>query len=216
MDDFTAKNFRKDLYPSYKAQRKFTPKQFDIFKVRNYVFDVIFKELELEEKYGYKFVSVEGAEADDIIATIINKCSDDYQLKVLFASDHDFIQLEGVKQLDLFGKEIVSKIGSIKVTNEEYLLGKILLGDGSDNIPKVFPKIGEKRVISLIRDKERLKKMLKENQAAAYQYELNKKLISFSEIPKMLTDKIIEVVNAALYSNDILNEESTFGNLEWL
>lgn len=67
------------------------PKQFDIFKIRNYVFDVIFKELELEDKYGYKFISVEGAEADDIIATIVNKCSSDYQLKVLFASDHDFI-----------------------------------------------------------------------------------------------------------------------------
>ena len=216
MDDFTAKSFRKDLYPAYKAQRKFTPKQFDIFKIRNYVFDVIFKELELEDKYGYKFISVSGAEADDIIATIVNKCSDDYELKVLFASDHDFIQLEGINQLDLFGKEVVSKIGSVKVPRKDYLLGKILLGDGSDNIPKVFAKVGEKRVIGLINDKERLKKMLKENQAAAHQFKLNKKLIAFSEIPKKLSDKIAEAVNVALYSNDAVNDAGSFGNLEWL
>lgn len=216
MDDFTANSFRKTLYPAYKAHRKFVPKQFDIFKIRSYVFDVIFKELELEEKFGYKFISVPGAEADDIIATIINKCSDDYMLKVLFASDHDFVQLEGVKQLDMFGKEITSKIGKTEVSHSEYLLGKILLGDGSDNIPKVFPKVGEKRVISIIRDRARLKKMLKENQAAAYQYKLNKKLIAFSEIPKELTDKIVEAANVALYSNDVINDAGTFGNLEWL
>lgn len=216
MDDFTANSFRKTLYPAYKAHRKFVPKQFDIFKIRSYVFDVIFKELELEEKFGYKFISVPGAEADDIIATIINKCSDDYMLKVLFASDHDFVQLEGVKQLDMFGKEITSKIGKTEVSHSEYLLGKILLGDGSDNIPKVFPKVGEKRVISIIRDRARLKKMLKENQAAAYQYKLNKKLIAFSEIPKELSDKIVEAANVALYNNDVINDAGTFGNLEWL
>ena len=216
MDDFTSNNFRKKLFPQYKAQRKLLPKQFDMFKVRNYVVDVIFKELELEEKYGYKFISVPGAEADDIIATIVNKCSDDYMLKVLFASDHDFIQLEGVKQLNLFGKEIECRLGETKLTPQEYLLSKIILGDTADNIPKVFSNIGPKRVINLIRDKDKLKSMLKENQAAAYQFKLNKQLIAFSEIPEELVKKITEEVNKVLYSNDVLNEEGSFGNLEWL
>jgi len=216
MDDFTSNNFRKTIYPAYKAQRKLVPKQFDMYKVRNYVFDVIFKELELEEKFGYKFISVPGAEGDDIIATIFNKCSDDYDLKVLFASDHDFLQLEGVTQINLFGKEIQCKIGEQKVEPKDYLLSKILLGDGADNIGKVFKGVGNKKVMKLIQDKNELKRMLKEDQAAAHQYQLNKKLIAFSEIPKDLTNKIVEQVNVALYDNEILNDDKGFGNLEWL
>lgn len=217
MDDFTKNSFRKDLYPQYKAQRKLTPKQFDIFKVRNYIFDVIFKELELEQKYGYKFISVGGAEADDVIATIVNKCSDDYMLKILIASDHDFVQLENIKQIDLFGKEVECKIGDIKVTPSEYLLGKILLGDGADNISKVFKGVGNKKVIGLIKDREKLKTMLKENAECARQYKLNKQLISFSEIPENLTKSICEKFNQIIYENEILNDnECSFANLEWL
>lgn len=216
MDDFTSNNFRKALYPAYKAQRKLVPKQFDSFKVRNYVFDVIFKELELEEKFGYKFISVSGAEADDVIATIFNKCADDYILRVLFASDHDFIQLKDVNQLDLFGKKVECKIGKEEVTPDEYLLGKILLGDGADNIGKVFKGVGQKKVMALIKDRSKLKELLKENQEAARQYKLNKKLISFSEIPKELTDKICEKFNTTMYENDVINNDKGFGNLDWL
>lgn len=216
MDDFTKSNFRKALYPGYKAHRKFVEKQFDMFKIQNYIFNVIFKELNLEEKFGYKFVAVEGAEADDIIAIIVKKCSDNYSFKVLFASDHDFIQLEGVKQINLFGQAIECKVGKEKVTPQEYLLSKILLGDSSDNIPKVFDGIGPKKVMKLVKDKNVLREMLKENQDAAHQFKLNKQLISFNEIPAELTEKIIEKVNVALYENETLNDAKTFGNLEWL
>lgn len=216
MDDFTCKSFRKELYPQYKAQRKLVPKSYDMYKIRNYVFDVIFKELELEEKYGYKFISVAGAEADDIIAIAMNKCSDDYMIKVLFASDHDFVQLENVKQIDLFGKEVQCKIGSIEVTPQEYLLGKILLGDGADNIGKVFKGVGPKKAINLIRNKDKLKEMLKENAESARQYKLNKQLIAFSEIPEELSDRICEEFSKTVYSDDVLNDNSGFANLEWL
>lgn len=216
MDDFTSKSFRKELYPQYKAQRKLVPKSYDMYKIRNYVFDVIFKELELEEKYGYKFISVAGAEADDIIAIAMNKCSDDYMIKVLFASDHDFVQLENVKQIDLFGKEVQCKIGSIEVTPQEYLLGKILLGDGADNIGKVFKGVGPKKAINLIRNKDKLKEMLKENAESARQYKLNKQLIAFSEIPEELSNRICEEFNKTVYSDDVLNDNCGFANLEWL
>lgn len=216
MDDFTCKSFRKELYPQYKAQRKLVPKSYDMYKIRNYVFDVIFKELELEEKYGYKFISVAGAEADDIIAIAMNKCSDDYMIKVLFASDHDFVQLENVKQIDLFGKEVQCKIGNIEVTPQEYLLGKILLGDGADNIGKVFKGVGPKKAINLIRNKDKLKEMLKENAESARQYKLNKQLIAFSEIPEELSNRICEEFSKTVYSDDVLNDNNGFANLEWL
>jgi 5'-3' exonuclease len=215
MDDFTKNSFRKDIYPAYKAQRKLVPKQFDIYKVRNYVFDVIFEELELKEKFGYKFIAVPGAEADDIIATIINKCSDDYIYKVLFASDKDFMQLENVKQIDLFGKDVQCKIGKEILTPKEYLLAKILLGDKADNIDKVFKGVGEKKVIALIKDTNKIYEKLKENKSAFDQYNLNKKLISFDNIPDKLSNDICETFNKMMYKNEILNDNS-FANLEWL
>ena len=215
MDDFTCKSFRKELYPQYKAQRKLVPKSYDMYKIRNYVFDVIFKELELEEKFGYKFISVAGAEADDIIAVAMSKCANDYVLKVLIASDHDFVQLEDVKQIDLFGKEVQCKLAGIDVTPSEYLLGKILLGDGADNIAKVFKGVGPKKALNLIRNKDKLKEMLKENAESARQYKLNKQLIAFSEIPEELSDRIYEQFNKTVYSNDTLNDNA-FANLEWL
>ena len=182
MDDYVSKNFRKTLYPEYKAQRQIAPKAYNVFNIKQYVFDVIFKELELEEKYGYKFISVEGAEGDDVIATIFKRCVDDYDLKVLFASDHDFVQLKDVVQLNLFGQIVECKLADENVTPDEYLLSKIILGDGSDNIRKVFKGVGPKKALKLIRDKDKLKSMLKEDQDSAKQFILNRKLISFDEI----------------------------------
>lgn len=220
MDDFTSKSFRKALYPQYKAQRKLVPHQFDTSKVRHYVFNVIFKELELAEKHGYRFLSVPGAEADDVIAVAMQDCADEYDLKVLFASDHDFVQLDGVKQIDLFGRTVECKIAGIEVTPQEYLLGKLLLGDTSDNISKVFKGVGPKRVIALIRDREKLKSMLKESQDSAHRYMLNKKLIAFSEIPIELRASIKEAFSKAVWRecdmNGSANSQQLFANLEWL
>lgn len=207
MDDFVKNNFRKQIYPEYKAQRKLAKKSFDMFKVQNYLMNVIFKELEVEEKYGYHFIKVEGAEGDDVVATIFKNIGKDYMLNVLFASDRDFIQLENVHQINLFGKEVECIVADEKVTPQEYLLTKILLGDGADNISQVFAKVGPKRALKLIRDKETLKTKLKEDQDAAKQFKLNKELISFDMIPKELNDRILEKVNIELYKNEILNEE---------
>ena len=77
---------------------------------------------------------------------------------------------------------------------------KILLGDVSDNIPKVFDKVGPKKALKLIHDNAALKAKLKENQASAKQFKMNKQLICFSEIPKELKDKILEKVNEKVFT----------------
>lgn len=210
MDDFVKNNFRKALYPEYKAQRKLAKKSFDMFKIQQYILNVIFKELEVEEKYGYHFVRVDGAEGDDVIATIFKNIGKNYSLNVLFASDRDFVQLENVHQITLFGKEVKCTVADEDVTCSEYLLAKILLGDSADNISKVFNRVGPKKVLKLIRNKELLKEKLKEDQDAVKQFNLNKSLISFDEIPQDLTDKILETVNVKLYKNNILNQKVDF------
>ena len=206
-DDYVSNSFRKKLYPAYKAQRKISKKSYDVFKIRNYITNVIFKDLDVYKDYN--FLRVDGAEGDDVIACILKNFKDEYETIVLFASDHDFLQIDGVHQLDLFGKEAKRQVAGIDVTADEYLLTKILIGDGADNIGKVFSGVGPKKALKLVRDKDSLKAKLKESQDAAKQYLLNKKLISFKEIPKELEDKIVKEAHEKLFKNDVLNAEST-------
>ena len=206
-DDYVSNNFRKKIYPEYKAQRKLGKKSYDMFKIRNFVTNVIFNELDIYKNYN--FIRVDGAEGDDVIACILKNFKDEYSTIVLYASDHDFLQIDGIHQYDLFGKEAKRQVAGLDVTANEYLLAKILLGDGADNISKVFDKVGPKKALKLIRDKNALKAKLKESQDSAKQYLLNKKLIAFSEIPKELEDKIVKEAHEKLYKNDILNEATT-------
>ena len=81
------------------------------------------------------------------------------------------------------------------------------MGDKSDNIKQVFNKCGPKTALKLVKNKDVLKKMLDESQESSNRYSINKKIISFSEIPSDLAKKITEIVNQELYSNDVLNDQ---------
>lgn len=198
-DDKLSKSFRKELYPEYKLQRAFAPKSFQTQPIKDYISNVIFKDLDVENKYGYRFVKVDGAEGDDVIATIMQSL-DGYMLKVLFASDKDFLQIDGIKQFTLDGKEVKRIIANEELSAHDFLMMKLLLGDGSDNIPKVFNGVGPKKALKLIHDIDALKAKLKENQASAKQFALNKQLICFSEIPQQLKTLILEKVNEQVFS----------------
>ncbi len=208
LDDRVSYSFRKKLYPEYKAQRALVKRSYQLQPIKDYITNVIFKELEVEEKHGMKLVKVEGAEGDDVIATTLMNFKDKYLASMLIASDHDFLQLPGVREFDLFGREAQRDLGGEMVSADDYLLGKILMGDKSDNIKQVFPKCGPKTALKWTRDKSALKTMLKESQDAASRYLLNKKIISFKEIPSQLTEAILEKVNLALYTNEQVNDST--------
>lgn len=208
MDDRVSYSFRKKLYPEYKAQRALVKRSFQLQPIKDYITNVLFKELEVEEKHGYRLVKVEGAEGDDVIATTLMNFADKYLAAMLVASDHDFLQIDGVREFDLFGREAKRDLGGEEVSADDYLLGKILMGDKSDNIKQVFPKCGPKTALKWTKDKGALKAMLKESQDASSRYLLNKKIISFKEIPSELTEAILEKVNAALYTNEQINSSA--------
>lgn len=210
MDDFLTKNFRKDLYLEYKATRITTPKSYNVYAIKKYITDVIFKELELEKNYDYHMLMVEGAEADDVIACVCKNLAKDYMKTILYASDKDFLQLENVEQFNLFGQKVEPKLCNILITPKEYLNCKILLGDGSDNIAKVFSGVGPKKALKLIHDTKTLKEKLSKDQNARKQFKLNKKLISFDEIPIELEKHIVEKANTLLYENEVLNSSIDF------
>ena len=156
--------------------------------------------------YGYTIVKVEGAEGDDVIATALMRLKDNYAHSLLIASDHDFLQIDGIREFDLFGKEAKRDLGGEIVSAKDYLVGKILMGDRSDNIQQVFTRCGPKTALKWTKDKEALKKTLKEDHSLASRYLLNKKMIDFDSIPQNLSSKILEAVNESLYKNVCLNK----------
>ena len=206
IDDKLTHSFRKDLYPEYKAQRALVKRQYKIQPIKDYIVDVIFKELEIENHYGYHLVKVAGAEGDDVIATTLMKLKDNYLGTLLIASDHDFLQIDGIREFDIFGKEAKRQLGGEDVSAKDYLIGKILMGDRSDNIKQVFTRCGPKTALKLVKDKDLLKKMLADDASSASRFALNKKIISFNDIPNELSTKILENVNLALYKNSVLNK----------
>ena len=198
MDDAVSKNFRKTLYPEYKAQRILTKKQYNIQKIKDYILNVLFKDLDVENVQNIKFIKVNSAEGDDVIATIFKNYAGLYEDCLLIASDHDFLQLNGVKQVDLMGREAKRLVDKEEVSPAEYLYVKTIIGDNADNIKQVFARVGKKKALNLVRNPDKLKTLLKENQDSASTFLLNKKLISFEYIPKDLELNIINQVDAVL------------------
>ena len=207
MEDKLTNSFRLQLYPQYKQQRAAAKKQFKVSSARDYIVNVLFKELDVEGNYGYKTVKVDGAEGDDIIATALLKLKDQYANMMLIASDRDFLQIDDIKEFDLYGKELKCILGDEEVSADDFLLGKILMGDKSDNIKQVIFRCGPKTALKWTKDKAALKRLLKENQSYFDRYQLNEKMISFKKIPEELSNKILEKLNETLYKNDVLNKK---------
>lgn len=200
-DDFVSNNFRRKAFADYKAQRNVAPKSWDYSKAKNYIVNSIFPDLDIYKKNGYIRIACPNAEADDVIAVLMTDDFYQWAAKILISSDHDFCQLENVKQFNVFGEEVffwVDKVKGIKLTPEEVVLVKSLAGDGSDGIPQVMPRMGVKTAWKLCKDRTKLKKVLKENIDAAKQFILNKQLIDFKNIPNDLRESILKIAHEKL------------------
>ena len=79
---------------------------------------------------------------------------------------------------------------------EKYLFCKILIGDKTDNIKGVFDKCGPKTAERYWDDQEAFQNKLKESQDHINNYNRNKRIISFDEIPReIITDFINDNLN---------------------
>ena len=135
-------NWRKDVYPYYKAHRKKARDESDfdwpnIFNTLNVIRD------ELKEFFPYKYIQVERAEADDTIGTLCYEfgkqllAEGDEKILIL-SGDKDFIQLQkfaNVSQWDPVRKRKVSDKDP-----ENYLVEHILKGDRGDGVPNALSK----------------------------------------------------------------------------
>jgi DNA polymerase-1 len=149
--DVGRKTFRTEAYAEYKATRKETPTDFrgqvDLIK------DVL-------AALAVPSLSVEGYEADDIIATLAVQGADDGMDVLIVTGDRDALQLVNERITVLMTRKGISDM--IRYTPEEvqakydltptqYPDFAALRGDPSDNLPSI-PGVGEKTASKWIRE----------------------------------------------------------------
>ena len=130
--------WRRDLFPYYKSNRKKDRTESnlnwnELFETLNLIRD------ELKETFPYKVLQVDGAEADDIIATIVNLVSKTPNLfeKILIMSgDKDFIQLQTHENVQQYSPTLKKFINGIDPNT--YKIEHIFKGDRGDGIPNIL------------------------------------------------------------------------------
>lgn len=143
--DHSARTFRNDLYPEYKAHRPEPPEdlrpQFAIIRDATKAFDL-------------PSIEMEGFEADDLIATYARQAAEKGARVTIASSDKDLMQLVN-DQVTLLDPMKVRRIGEAEV-REKFGVGpervidvQALAGDSVDNVPGV-PGIGIKTAAELI------------------------------------------------------------------
>jgi len=186
--------WRNELFKDYKANR--ANGQEDGFMGGPF-FKMAYEE-ELFQKGGAKAILKHPRlEADDCIAISVKYLLSKYpKCKIyIITSDRDYLQLnaDNVNLYTLTYKNLAE--GKTSTGNAENDLRiKILMGDTSDNIPSVFPKCGLKTAQKCIEDEVFFKKKMGNNQEYYERYELNKKLVSFDEIPNELVEEFMETI----------------------
>ena len=145
--DHSAKTFRNEIYPEYKAQRPEPPEdlipQFGLIR-------------EATRAFCVHCIEQEGFEADDLIATYARSAAADGARVTIVSGDKDLMQLIGprVGMIDtmknkVFGvDEVFEKFG---VGPDKVIEVQSLAGDSVDNVPGV-PGIGLKTAALLINE----------------------------------------------------------------
>jgi len=126
------KFWRRDIFPYYKANRKKSREKSELNWTQ--IFDALHKiRDELKTFFPYRVVQVDGAEADDIIGSLVMKYGDTNEKILVLSGDKDFVQLQrynNVKQYDPVQKKF-------RTTNDpdRFIKEHIMRGDIGDGIP---------------------------------------------------------------------------------
>lgn len=191
--------WRRSIFPDYKRNRD-TKKSEPEYKL---LMSCIPEIMECLNYYPIKQLSVEGAEADDLMFTIANHYKDvDH---VLITSDKDLIQIRNMNPNVSVYNPVKKKYLDVQKNIVEE---KAIVGDKSDNIgglyrvgPKTFKKMNEDRtvfnnIMSKGNNKEIFKQFLK--------------IIDLRSIPETLKSEIILANNNTEYNTFQKDEIEAF------
>jgi hypothetical protein len=189
------KYWRKEYFPFYKAGRKKTREKSDLDW--HLIFDMLGKfKQELKENFPYKVIDVEGAEADDIIGTLVPRHAPHEKILIL-SSDGDFLQLQNyganVKQYNPSQKKYIKSENPILELKE-----KIIRGDKGDGIPNMFSPsdcfvrdLRQKPITKGVLEKYLHEDVENYSETDKANYSRNSTLIDLTNIPTEIKEKII-------------------------
>ena len=207
-------NWRTIEFPEYKATRKLAPRMCITRPAYGHLQKLITTEPRFMNEFNLLPISCEIAEGDDIIAALYSHIQAKH--KVLVAMDRDFLQIENVNMIDLYGNpKLLTESFKLHergyaLTTKQYKLLKILIGDGADNISAVFPGNGIIRCLKkYVSNVEFLKEALAKDSAAAMQFKRNVTLMDFARIPEHVTSQIIATYEKEIAKYDLTNISST-------
>jgi 5'-3' exonuclease len=195
--------WRVELFPEYKANRSNG-------KEDGFMGGPFFKmayEEELFVKGGAKSILKHSKlEADDCIAISVKRLTTmqpNCNIYII-TSDKDYLQLNShnVHLFNLAFKNIAENKSSTGNPKTDLEI-KIIMGDTSDNIPSVFPKCGPKTAQKCVDDPEFFKKKMANNPDYYKQYDLNKKIVDFDNIPQELVDEFLQTIESDPYINHL-------------
>ena len=154
--DSARKNFRNEIYSEYKGNRSDAPD--DLIPQFEYIRKSV-------EAFNLPSIELINYEADDLIATYVEKILDLGAKVTIVSSDKDLMQLykKGVRIYDPMKNKFINKddvFNKFGVTAEKVIDVQSLAGDSTDNVPGV-PGIGVKTAADLINQYGTLENLLK-------------------------------------------------------
>lgn len=206
--------WRKDYFPYYKMNRKklYESSEIDwkeLFRILGKI------RAELKEVFPYRIIDVDGAEADDVIGTLVREYGtvmNTGEPILILSGDKDFAQMHvygNVRQYDPTKKKWITHNDP-----EQYLREHIFSGDSSDGVPNVLSS--DDCFVTGTRQRPLTQKKLKallETNPNDYEaqikrnFDRNKTLIDLANTPKEIQDKILEefLSQEGRRANNIMN-----------
>jgi 5'-3' exonuclease len=185
--------WRKQLYPEYKGTRDYS--NFNGKQLFKWTYENL-----LPKYAASQTIQFDNLEADDTIAFIVkylNKYNPETFVTII-TNDNDYLQLlkyQNIQILNLKGDNLKDRsIGTPRAD----LMKKIIMGDPSDNIPKIFKKCGIKTLEKYLENQELLDVAFKQEPDAKRQYKFNEVLIDFDKIPAIFLESVLSWCNQNL------------------
>jgi len=129
--------WRREFFPLYKANRKKAREKDD--KDWGMIFDTLHKvKMEIKDNFPYRYMFVEGCEADDIIAILTQHAYilDNESPVLIVSGDKDFQQLQRYNNVKQWSPNLNKFIEP--EDPQEFLKEHILKGDKADGIPNIL------------------------------------------------------------------------------
>lgn len=184
-DNYRTQNWRKKVFPHYKANRKAGRAASKIdFKLVHTMIDKI--KNEIRENDLYRIIEIDGAEADDIIGHLASNATEP---TLIVSGDKDFLQLQSNKYVRQY-----SPIFDKMITTDDpimFLHDHILRGDRGDGVPNYLSP--DDCFVSKSRQKVLTKKKLAQtsmNEEETRNYKRNQMLIDLAMTPNSIREEI--------------------------